>query len=43
MLFNANAHLLKLVLIAVHDPNPQNKLLSIVIIEDAVKVVSKTL
>lgn len=43
MLFNVNAHLLKLVFITVHDSNPQNQLLSIVIIEDAVKVISKTL
>lgn len=43
MPFNVNSHLLKLVLIAVHDSNPQNKLLCIVIIENAVKVISKTL
>lgn len=38
----ADAHLLKLVLIAVHDSNSQHQFFSVVIVEDAVKVVSKT-
>lgn len=43
MLFKVNAHLLKLVLITVHDSDAQNELLSVVIVEDAVEIVSETL
>lgn len=37
------AHLLELVLITVHDPDSQDELLSVVVIEDAVQIISKTL
>ena len=36
-------HFLELVLVAVHDPDSQHKLLSVVVIEDTVQVISKTL
>lgn len=36
------AHLLELILIAVHDSDSQNELLCVVIIENAVQVISKT-
>lgn len=37
------ADLLELILVTVHDSNSQDKLLCIVIIENAVQVISKTL
>lgn len=37
-----NTDLLKLVLITIHDSNSQHQFLSIVIIEDAVQVITKT-
>lgn len=40
---NFVAHLLELVLVIVHDSDSQDKLLSIVVVENAVQVVSKTL
>lgn len=40
---NVIAHLLELVLVAVHDPDSQNELLSVVVIENTVQVISKTL
>ena len=33
---------MELVLVAVHDPDPQNQLLSVVVIEDTVQVISET-
>lgn len=41
--YNIIAHLLELILIAVHDSDSQNELLCVVIIENAVQVISKTL
>lgn len=40
---NTNAHLLELVLIAVHDSDSQHELLSIVVIENTVQIIAKTL
>lgn len=40
--YNIIAHLLELILIAVHDSDSQNELLCVVIIENAVQVISKT-
>lgn len=41
--YNITAHLLELVLVAVHDSDSENELLSIVVIEDTVQVISETL
>lgn len=41
-IFKMNTNILKLVLVAVHYSDSQNKLLSIVVIEDAVQVISET-
>lgn len=41
--YSSNAHLLELVLIAVHDSDSQNELFSVVVIENTVQVISKTL
>lgn len=40
---NIMADLLELILITVHDSNSQDELLRIVVIENAVQVISKTL
>lgn len=40
---NVVAHLLELVLVAVHDSDAQNEFLSVVVIENTVQVISKTL
>lgn len=39
---NVITHLLELVLVAVHDPDSQDELLGVVVVEDTVEIISKT-